>query len=303
MLQKNNSVAEKLHSKVVATIESFAPLPSVAMRVLEILADPQAQIADLEAVLRSDLSLVTSVLKLANSAFFGVRRQVDSLRHALLLLGRSEVQSLVVSRMMFRAFAECNVVQKAMIREVWTHSLRCAIAAETLSKETAQDDPICFLGGMLHDIGRIVVILKFAQDGSGFHNYETLSEEEGLEMECNILGCGHDELGTMLLHRWMFPETLGSMVRNHHDYDGIGSHSPMVQILILADILSRLVVAQDLLEEKKSEPAVVESLYELLYSCWKKTSILDSDISIERLLRIYRNNIVAKSDLLALLQM
>jgi len=303
MLQKDNSSPCILQSKTISSIESFAPLPSVAMRVLDMVADTATTAADLEDVLRSDVSLVTSVLKLANSAFYGVRRQVDSLRHALLLLGKSEVQSLVLSRVMFQAFKNPPGTQKTLMVGVWRHSLECALAAESISMQLGEGDSIFFLGGMLHDIGKLVVIQKFIQDVDGLDHYDTLDEEDGLTMELEALGCGHGELGAMLLHRWMFPAELEQMVRMHHDYTGIASCSRMCQILILANLLCRWVAAQDLLEGADANEASVIALRGMLLRCGEASGIINSDGSLVQFEHVYRKYLADKVDLLELLQM
>lgn len=303
MLRKDNSDPCSVRSRIISSVESFAPLPSVALRVLDIVADPNTTAADLEGVLRSDVSLVTSVLKLANSAFYGVRRQVDSLRHALLLLGKNEVRSLVLCRVMFQAFKNPQGIQKSLMVSVWRHSLECALAAESISMQLGEEDSIYFLGGMLHDLGKLVVIQKFIQEIEGFSNYETLDEEEGLALELEALGCGHDELGAMLLHRWMFPEELEQMVREHHDYAGIASRNRVVQILILANLLCRWVVAQDLFEKGEANEASVIALRSLLLQSGKASGIISSSEILVQRGDSYRTYLAEKNDLLEMLQM
>lgn len=303
MLRKDNSNVCMSRSSIISSIEAFAPLPSVAIRVLDMVADSETSAADLEEVLRSDVSLVTSVLKLANSAFYGVRRQVDSLRHALLLLGKSEVQSLVLSKVMFQAFKNPQRVQKRMLVGVWRHSLECALAAESIGRQLDEEDSIFFLGGMLHDIGKLVVIQKFLDKIDGFDHYDTLNEEDGLGLELKILGCGHDELGAMLLHRWMFPEELERMVRVHHDYIDIASCNRVEQVLILANLLSRWVGAQDLFERGEAEEASVIALRSRLLRAGGASGIVNSAESLVQMEYAYRKYLTEKAELLEMLQM
>ena len=303
MLRRDNSNPCVLRSRIISGIDSFAPLPSVAMRVLDMVTDPNTAASDLEGVLRSDVSLVTSVLKLANSAFYGVRRQVDSLRHALLLLGKSEVQSLVLSRVMFQAFKNPQGDQKSLMVGVWKHSLECGLAAECLASQLGEEDSIYFLCGMLHDIGKLVVIQKFIQEVDGSDHYGSMEEEEGLDLELNILGCGHDELGAMLLHRWMFPEELETIVGTHHDYAGIASCDHVGQILILANLLCRWVAAQDLFEAEKASEASVIALRGLLLRAGEASGIISSAGNLVQVEHAYRKYLDEKVDLLEMLQM
>ncbi len=149
MLQKADGQSLALHKRIFASVEGFAPLPAVAMRVMDMTAEPDTMAVELETVLQGDVSLVAAVLKLANSAFCGFRRQVVSLRHALTLLGKSEVQSLVLSQVMFQAFKVTTGRQKALMTGVWRHSLECALAAECVAERCDIEDSVYFLGGML----------------------------------------------------------------------------------------------------------------------------------------------------------
>ena len=303
MLRRDNSNPCVLRSRIISSIDSFAPLPSVAMRVLDKITDPDTAVSDLEGVLRSDVSLVTSILKLANSAFYGVRRQVDSLRHALLLLGKSEVQSLVLARVMFKAFKSPTGAQKALMVGVWKHSLECGLAAECLASQLGEEDAFYFLCGMLHDVGKLVIIQKFIQEVDGFDHYGKMEEEEGLGLELDLLGCGHDELGAMLLHRWMFPEELEIIVGTHHDYAGIASCNRAVQILMLANLLCRWVAAQDLFEAEEAGEASVIALRGLLLRAGETSGIISSAGNLVQVEHAYRKYLVEKVDLLEMLQM
>jgi len=302
MLQKSNSglVAQQ---KAASSIDGFAPLPGVAMKILDMVADPETTSGDLEMVVRGDISLVASVLKLANSAFYGVRRQVDSLHHALLLIGKSEVQSLVLSKVMFQAFKVPDGFEKELLVGVWRHSLECALAAETIGKQIGEDSPVFFLGGMMHDIGKLVVIKNFIQDIDELKHYGELDEEQGLEVEHDTLGCGHDELGAMLLHRWMFPEEIEEILREHHNYAGIAACRKSVQVMILANLLCRYVAAMDLLEAKKGTEASVIALRGILLRCGAASEIIPGDGSLVQMEYAYRNYLKAKNDLLEMLMM
>lgn len=283
-----------------ACIEDFAPLPAVATRVMDMVADPDTNAADLESVLQGDVSLVTAVLKLANSAFYGLRRQVISLRHALVLLGKNEVRDLVISRVMFRAFKVPEGRQKALMVGVWKHSLECALAAECIAEQCATESSMCFLGGMLHDIGKLVIVQKFLKEIEDLDRYGQLVEKNGLEVELELLGCGHDELGFQLLHRWMFPPQLVEVVQNHHRYDDIAVCGRPSQILILADLLSRWTILKDLEGGDTAQEAAFSSL---LLRCGADSRIIPDEKALLEMEDSFRQRLEERSDLLEMLKM
>jgi putative nucleotidyltransferase with HDIG domain len=302
MLQKSNA-GQAAQQKAASSVDGFAPLPGVAMKILEMVADPETTSGDLEMVIRGDISLVASVLKLANSAFYGVRRQVDSLRHALLLIGKSEIQSLVLSKVMFQAFKVPAGFEKELMVGVWRHSLECGLASESIGKQIGEENPVFFLGGMLHDIGKLVVIKNFIQDIEELKHYGELSEEQGLVMEHDTLGYGHDELGAMLLHRWMFPDEIEEILREHHNYAGIAGCRKSCQVMILANLLCRYVTAMDLLEAKQGTETSVIALRGILLRCGAASGIIPGDGTLVQLEYAYRAHLKAKNDLLEILMM
>jgi putative nucleotidyltransferase with HDIG domain len=300
MLQKDDCQPFSLHKRVSACVEDFAPLPAVAMRVMDMVADPDTMAADLESVLQGDVSLVTAVLKLANSAFYGLRRQVISLRHALVLLGKNEVRGLVISRVMFQAFKVPAGRQKILMLGVWKHSLECALAAECIAEQCGAENSVYFLGGMLHDIGRLVIVQKFLKEIEDLDHYGQLVEKSGLEVELKLLGCGHNELGSQLLHRWMFPPQLVEMVQNHHNYDGIAACGRSSQILILANLLSRWAVLKDLEGKDEAQEA---GLFALLLRCGADSKIIPDEKALVEMESAFRLRLEERADLLEMLKM
>jgi putative nucleotidyltransferase with HDIG domain len=300
MLQGADCQASCRHKRVLASVGDFAPLPAVAMRIMDMVADPDTMAVDLEAVLQGDVSLVAAVLKLANSAFYGLRRQVISVRHALVLLGKSEVQGLVLSRVMLQAFKVPEGREKVLMVGVWKHSLECALAAECVAEQCGVENSMYFLGGMLHDIGKLVVIQKFLKESEALGHYGQFDGKNDLAAELELLGCGHNELGSQLLHRWMFPPQLVEMVHNHHSYDGLVACGHPSQILILANLLCRWTVVKDC--EGKNE-AQETALFALLLRCGADSKIIPDEKALAEMENAFRQRLEERADLLEMLKM
>ena len=300
MPKKESPELYLLHKRVAACVEDFEPLPAVAMRVMSMAADPDTTVTDLEPVIQGDISLITAVLKLANSAFYGLRRQVVSLRHALLLLGKTEVQSLVFARVMFQTFKVRGGRQKTIIADVWKHSLECALAAECIAEKCDDEGSLYFLGGMLHDLGRLVIVQQFFEEIESLKHYGQLFEEDDLKAENEILGCGHDQLASQLLRRWMFPPQLVEMVREHHNYDGIAAHKRSCQILILADLLSRWTSLKDF---DGKEEGQAETLFAILLRCGAASKIIPDEEALAAMDNMFRQRLEERADLLEVLSM
>lgn len=301
MLRRMDPKQALLYKRVAACVEDFAPLPAVAMRVMELVSDPETMAVDLETVLRGDVSLVAAVLKLANSAFYGLRRQVVSLKHALALLGKNEVQNLVLARILFQAFKLSDRRQRLLVTSIWRHSLECGLAAECIAEQLHKESQVYFLGGMLHDIGKLLVVSEFSQEIEGVDHYGQLTGVQDLEIELGILGCGHNELGAQLLYRWMFPSSLVQVVGEHHDYERIGECEHASQILILADLLSRLVVMKNWEREMAREETESGKIETLLLCYGGISQIIADEQELERMEGAYRQRLEERADLLDLL--
>jgi putative nucleotidyltransferase with HDIG domain len=282
-------------------VEEFAPLPSVAMRVMSLVADPDTCAADLESVLQGDVALVASVLKLANSAFYGLRRQIVSLKHALLLLGKNEVQSIVLSQVLFQAFKVPDGEQKTIMVNVWKHSLECALAAECVADHCGDDSSVYFLGGMLHDIGKLIIVQKFLKEFEDLDHYGQLVELDSFESELERLGCGHNELGAQLLNRWMFPVQLVKIVREHHDYSTIVECDRSSQIMVLANLLCKWTSLKDQEEPNKREEE--EAFLSLLLRCGVDSKRIPDEESLSELEDAFRQRLEERAELLEMLQM
>jgi len=268
---------------------------------MELVSDPETTAADLETVLRGDVSLVAAVLKLANSAFYGLRRQVISLKHALVLLGKSEVQNLVLARILFQAFKLSDSRQRVLVTGIWRHSLACALAAECIAEQVHEGSQLFFLGGMLHDIGKLLVVSEFSQEIEEIGHYGQLIGAEDLEIELGILGCGHNELGAQLLYRWMFPASLVQMVGEHHDYERIAECEHASQLLILADLLCRLTAMKDWENDMGRAGTESEKVQSLLLSCGRISRIIADEQALEKMEDAYRQRLKERADLLDLL--
>lgn len=300
MLDKDKYQSYSLHKRVATCVDDFAPLPTVAMKVMGMVSDPDTMTTDLESVIQGDITLVAAVLRLANSAFYGLRRKVVSLHHALILLGKGEVQSLVLSRVMFQTFKAPGGLQRELMVGVWSHSLECALAAECIAEKCGEDGSLYFLGGMLHDIGRLVIFQKFLSEIDGLEKYGQLTDETNLNIENEFLGCGHNDIGAQLLHRWMFPVQLVDMAKRHHCYEEIQDCDRSAQIMILADLLSHEVALEALSETPEGSGRVLRSL---LLKCGAASSIISDEESLLEMEDLFKQRLESRAELLEMLKM
>lgn len=194
--------------------------PEAVQKALAILEDPDSTHAHVADVLRYDPALTANVLKVANSAHFGLPRQVTSVETALALLGVREIREILIASGS-RPYLDQQMPGYGMsAHALWTHSLGCAAASGVVARRFRFDAPeALFTASLLHDIGKIILDLYV---GARIEEVLILARTEKIaftEAEWKVIGTDHAILGSELLRLWNFPQDIVRAVRNHHDPD------------------------------------------------------------------------------------
>lgn len=227
-------------SALISGINNFPPLPTVVGRVMEITADPESSVQDLMKVVNADQSLAVMILKMANSPFFGLSRSVDSLKQALTILGFSEIRNLVLARAVFDSFKNVGKNNKFEIQQFWRHSFVCGLGAKIIGAELKWTGHDFFVAGLIHDIGKLVMHMTFPTEFSRTVEMAGPVKQMAFKAEDSIFGVTHDEVGMMLLKKWMFPESLIAAVGYHHRPQEAKAETRFSLVIHAADVLAHL---------------------------------------------------------------
>jgi putative nucleotidyltransferase with HDIG domain len=236
--QPPQRIADGDARKFIRSIDSLPTLPSVVAKVSEIIDSPNASAADINNVIRQDISLSARILKLVNSSFYGFPRRISSITHAVVILGFNTVRNVALSAFVLDAFAARDL--PFGYREFWIHSLGVGVAANALAKNRgvveAED---AFIAGLLHDVGKIV-LHQFARDEFA-SALRVVKDKDCLlvEAEQEVLGLTHAHVGSMLLDAWHLPPRLVDAVAKHHVPDGSSEPDELASVVHLADIFTR----------------------------------------------------------------
>ncbi|GAB4254727.1 MAG: hypothetical protein Kow00109_30040 [Acidobacteriota bacterium] len=214
-----DQVAEELRLFVLQ-LRRLDSLPTVALQVIEAAAGEDSTRRDLVRMLESDASLAARVVKVANSAWLGSPGRIDSLDRAMAVLGFDMVRNIALSVFISRLFLQGGEGDQLRLRELWYHSLACAVAAERLARKMeGKAGPAAFMAGLLHDLGKVVFLKwnhKLYQEAVRESRQTRLALHE---VERRRFGVDHAELGSLLLEDWNFPEHLTEAVGGHHRRD------------------------------------------------------------------------------------
>jgi HD-like signal output (HDOD) protein len=222
--------------EIIANLGDLPPLPQVASQVLRVSADPDANAEDLRKVISTDQALTSQILKISNSAMFGMMREVTTLTQAIMTLGFSTIKSVVI------ASSAKNLYHRGTVglqeRLIWEHALVSSIAARAFAKSLrfARIEE-AFIGGLLHDIGKSVLGVKYPERYGVL--LQTVYNENGtsLQLELDTFGFDHAMVGEALVGQWNLASSLQSAVRWHHDpIHAPETHRELAAIVALANL-------------------------------------------------------------------
>jgi putative nucleotidyltransferase with HDIG domain len=203
--------------KRLERIEDLPTLPAIAMEVNTMLRDDTASIEQLCEQIAKDQAMVAKILKLVNSAFFGLPSKVGSLSHAVVLLGLNTIQNAVVSIAVVGALGHREAPEGLSMADFWKHSFGVALISKTLGRMSRLRPPDeCFVGGLLHDVGKVVLAQFFPEDFGKV--WKSVREEEisFYEAEKRLMGTTHAHVGAFLARQWRLPPPLVDLIRCHH---------------------------------------------------------------------------------------
>ena len=234
-----------MNASLLEAIKKSAAVPSmpqVVSRFLEIMQDPDFDYANLVKVLSSDAGTASEILRLANSALFGVRHKVVSLRHALTLLGPKRTRSLLLGRYLVDVMANKKVAALDM-SYFWRRSLASSVVASRFAESVIpkQRDE-AFMGALLADIG-IPILAEAMPDCYGpiAARYRPHGEPITAQEELEAVEVTHGEVSAMILAHWTLPDAVTGAVNLHQsDNPGEGEAAAVARVLNAAERIARL---------------------------------------------------------------
>lgn len=224
--------------KKLDRINDLPTLPAIAMEVNKMLQDEFVKMEDLECVIEKDQAMVSKILRLSNSAFFGSRFKVKSIREALMLIGFNTVRNAIVSVSVIKAFDSYKSLKNFNLTEFWEHSIAVAITAKELAKQTklAQPDD-AFLAGLLHDIGKTVLIQYFPDVFQAVWERVTDFNEIFSDAEKMLQIAGHSSIGGVLATRWKLQDDIIEAIKNHESPSPKGFYYDLSLVVYMANII------------------------------------------------------------------
>ena len=255
-----------LDKKLKDYIKNMPSLPTSVTKVLEICNNPQTSPADLNHVISLDPVLVGRVLKLINSAYYGLGQPVTSLARAIIMLGINTVKNLALSTAVMGHLSSKNKSPGLNMEGFWRHSLCVGVAAKLLAKKRGIDAKLTeeyFTAGLLHDIGKIPLNAVHSKKYMLTISAADRERKSLFRAEENTLGLNHCTAGAMISAAWKLDGAVGTVIMHHHDGDTYSEdHRDVLYSVVMANwfaSISGIGFSGDCHSEKP-EPQVWETL-------------------------------------------
>jgi len=258
-------------AQLVNDVKGIVSLPSACVRINEIVDDPNSSLDDIGKIVAQDPALTLRILKIANSPFYGLSKQIETVNRAVSVLGTTQLRDLVLATSAVQTFD--GIPNELITMDAfWRHSIACGIAARELGKLVMRNRAdALFVAGLLHDIGQLVIFNKLPEESKQVLLYalEGTENEDVFSAEIHLLGFSHCDVGAELVRDWNLPPLYQECIEFHHTPEKATQFSKEVALIHIAHMAACL-------EEIDSTDEV--DMLDVKDEAWEITGLSKTDI-------------------------
>lgn len=226
----------------LAKIIDLPTLSIVANNIILITQNPKSSALEVGRAISQDQALVSKILRIANSTFYGFPRKISTIPHAVVILGFANIRNLVLTASIFDTFQSKEGDGYFDREGFWKHSLACGVTSKLIAKRLGiKNLEEVFIWGLLHDLGKLILDAYFRED---FTRVVFLVKEKEIlirDAEQQLLGFDHAAVGSLVANKWNLPPAVIKAIRFHHNPPLANESMRIVAIVHLADILCRAI--------------------------------------------------------------
>lgn len=213
---KESSIKEILHKK--CRNHSLQSMPVVAVKLLQVSRQKNASAATLEKIIETDPALATGALKMVNSARYAISQTIHSIKHAVAMIGFDAIRSLALEISLYNHILSAPKNTAFNRVHFWRHCLSVATLSRLIARDVGyQDAEEAYTAGLLHDIGKILLTGQNCLSYDDFtDSLEQNTAKQIIELEREIVGLGHDDIGAFCCAEWKLPARITQTIRLHH---------------------------------------------------------------------------------------
>ncbi len=237
-------------NSINAKIESFPAFPAIVTKVMAVTANPESSASDLMQAILPDQSMCATILKVANSAFFGIPREVSTLERAVVVMGFEEIKNIIIGKAIFSSFPKMTRETRHTVGLFWEHTFTCGLAAKIIGEQLRISPSELFIAGLIHDIGKLAMFLTFPEQYPILQEISSNPLFNSISLERQNFSASHDQVGLWLAQKWLLPEQLVTAIGYHHSPNEADCHRQYALIVQVADILSRMYCSPEILRAR-----------------------------------------------------
>lgn len=238
---ENTESQPKIVRTAIERIRNIHTLPEIAIRIRELLDDPECTADKVDQLICTDPALSARILRVVNSSFYGMPGQFSSVKRAVIFLGLNAIKNITIAASLNKMFKAHPAMPNFHAEDLWMHSVAVGVLSQQIALRAgnvASDD--AFLAGLIHDVGIIVELQACRNEFAEV--LKRCSKDKDLtlrEAESQVFGVTHEEFGAELCRAWRFPGQLIDVTSRHHNPETLPEHSRiMPRIVHLADLLA-----------------------------------------------------------------
>lgn len=201
-------------------IKRLPPFPAVALQLLSLLDNEDVSMKQIVNLLRVDPALSAEILRVSNSALYGLSRRIDNVSHAVVVLGTEVVKRLALT-VAIGKFTR-NGSNSVALKRCWDHSMAVALLAERIAGQLHQPRDRGYTAGLLHDVGALALLSCYPAEYSNMVEVAKENSFDQLECERQMFDIDHAAAGNWLARHWNLPEDLVSAIADHHSPEACG---------------------------------------------------------------------------------
>ena len=223
----------------LAQLSELPVLPASHRKMLNLLAreDAEVDIPELTRTIETDQGLTTEILRVCNSAYYGFRG--NTITSATTFLGIDKIRKIVQASILFDLFQDGSDQEEDgfSIMALWKHSVACGLIMEEGGHRVKGRDH--FIAGMLHDVGKVILYLRFREHFEEIRRMAHQEEMPMLQAEQTLMGITHADIGHELARKWDLPSTIAAAIAFHHRPSAALQHRRLAALVHLSDVLAR----------------------------------------------------------------
>lgn len=227
--------------ELISDVKGLVSLPEACVRVNEMVDDPNSSADDIGKVIAQDPSLTVRILKIANSPFYGLSREIETVSRAIAVMGTTQLRDLVVATSAAKSFE--GIPNTLITMEVfWYHSIACGIAARELANKAMRGKgESLFVAGLLHDIGQLVLFNKLPEESKQILLDTLEGPSDGVyHSEMETLGFTHCDVGAELARQWHLPDLYRECIEFHHTPTNATDYPQETALVHIANIVATM---------------------------------------------------------------